>query len=117
MAGREYSNKDNQKGNMERGSIRSAPTRGEIDSAPPRGSIRSAPTRKDIPISPRIATNNALSETVAKNESLGMAEYSPLTLLGKATNYVAGKIAGDSETGRVIRSSVKASDIVKSRRK
>ena len=67
--------------------------------------------------SPRIATNNALSETVAKNESLGMAEYSPLTLLGKATNYVAGKIAGDSETGRVIRSSVKASDIVKSRKK
>jgi hypothetical protein len=68
-------------------------------------------------ISPRIAANNALSETVAKNESLGMAEYSPLTLLGKATNYVAGKIAGDSETGRVIRSSVKASDIVKSRKK
>ena len=93
-AGREYSNKNNQKGNM----------------------VRAVPGGNNT-ISPRIATNNALSETVAKNESLGMAEYSPLTLLGKATNYVAGKIAGDSETGRVIRSSVKASDIVKSRKK
>jgi hypothetical protein len=87
--------------------------RGNMDRTSPNTQYRDEKDKK----SPRIATNNALSETVAKNESLGMAEYSPLTLLGKATNYVAGKIAGDSETGRVIRSSVKASDIVKSRKK
>jgi|TARA_R110002096_G_scaffold380966_2_gene574841 hypothetical protein len=66
--------------------------------------------------SSRINANNRLSRTVEKNESLGMAEYSPLTMLGKGVNYIAGKLAPEREA-RIVRQSVKASDIKKARKK
>lgn len=64
----------------------------------------------------RLKRNNALEHTTEKNERLGMAKYSPLTMLGKGVNRAAGAVAG-GETARVIRHGIKANKIKQSRKK
>jgi len=74
-------------------------------------------------MSKRLQSNNNLSRIVEGNERLGEFENSPFNLLGKGINRAAAFLSGSGikgltkERGRVIRSTIKATNIIKGRGK
>ena len=64
----------------------------------------------------RIAKNNRLARAAERNESVGLAEYSPLSLMGKGVNRAASYFLGDTPDGRAVRAGIKAHRIKKSRK-